>query len=113
MNRIAVIGGGASGSIAACFASGGGNEVVVFEKQKKLGRKVLVSGNGRCNITNRNLAAENYHGGNPRFVLNVFSHFGFDETLEFFRSVGLPLVEDKNGKMFPASLQSASRDANS
>lgn len=108
MKRVAVIGGGASGCIAACFAAGGGNSVVLFEKQKKLGRKVLVSGNGRCNITNRNLSAGCYHGGNPRFVNNVFSRFGFDETVDFFKSIGLPLAEEKNGKMFPASLQSAS-----
>lgn len=108
MKRVAVIGGGSSGIMAACFASGGGNSVVLFEKQKKLGKKVLVSGNGRCNITNRNITSENYHGANPRFVLNVFSRFGLEETIEFFRSVGLPLVEEKNGKMFPASLQSAS-----
>lgn len=108
MKRVAVIGGGASGCIAACFAAGGGNSVVLFEKQKKLGRKVLVSGNGRCNITNRNLSAGCYHGGNPLFVNNVFSRFGLDETMDFFKSIGLPLVEEKNGKMFPASLQSAS-----
>ncbi|MBP7734968.1 MAG: NAD(P)/FAD-dependent oxidoreductase [Spirochaetes bacterium] len=107
MKRVAVIGGGASGLMAACFAAGGGNEVVIFEKQKKIGRKVLVSGNGRCNITNRNISVEKYHGGNTRFVHNLFARFGLDETIEFFASIGLPLVEEQNGKLFPASLQSA------
>ncbi len=107
MKRVAVIGGGASGIMAACFAAADGNTVVIFEKQKKIGRKVLVSGNGRCNITNRNVTVEKYHGKNPRFVHNVFNRFGFEDTVDFFRSVGLPLIEEKNGKMFPASLQSA------
>lgn len=106
MKRIAVIGGGASGLMAACFAVGDGNSVVVFEKQKKIGRKILVSGNGRCNITNKNISVGNYHGGNPHFVDNVFSRFGMKETVGFFRSIGLPLVEEDKGKLFPASLQS-------
>ena len=76
MKRVAVIGGGASGLMAACFAAGGGNTVVLFEKQKKLGRKILVSGNGRCNITNSTISAEMYHGKNPMVVNNIFARFG-------------------------------------
>jgi len=107
VRRVAIIGGGASGLMAACFAAGGGNEVVIFEKQKKIGRKILVSGNGRCNISNRNLSVDKYHGRNTRFVHNVFGRFGLEETTGFFSSIGLPLVEEKNGKLFPASLQSS------
>lgn len=106
MKRVAVIGGGASGLMAACFAAGGGNSVVLFEKQKKIGRKILVSGNGRCNITNRVISAEMYHGKNPYVVNNIFARFGFEDTVAFFRSIGLPLVEEEKGRMFPASLQS-------
>jgi predicted Rossmann fold flavoprotein len=106
VKRVAIIGGGASGLMAACCAAGGGNTVVVFEKQKKLGRKILVSGNGRCNITNSAVSAEMYHGKNPQVVNNIFARFGFEETVEFFRSIGLPLVEEEKGRMFPASLQS-------
>jgi predicted flavoprotein YhiN len=84
MKQVAVIGGGASGLMAACFASGNGNRVVVFEKQKKIGRKILASGNGRCNIANRYLEPGKYHGRNPRFVRNVFARFGLDETVAFF-----------------------------
>jgi predicted Rossmann fold flavoprotein len=106
VKRIAIIGGGASGLMAACFAAGEGNSVVVFEKQKKIGRKILVSGNGRCNITNCNISDARYHGRDPRFVNGVFSRYGLEETVGFFRSIGLPLVEEENGKLFPASLQS-------
>ncbi len=105
--RVAVIGGGASGMMAACNASSKA-KVVLFEKQKKIGRKVLVSGNGRCNIANRNLDAAHYQGGNPRFVNNLFARFGLEETIEFFHSIGLPVVEEKNGRLFPASLQASS-----
>jgi predicted Rossmann fold flavoprotein len=105
VKRVAVIGGGASGLMAACFAAGSGNTVVLFEKQKKIGRKILVSGNGRCNITNSALSAEMYHGKNPMAVNNIFARFGFEDTVAFFRSIGLPLVEEEKGKMFPASLQ--------
>ncbi|HRS79100.1 MAG TPA: NAD(P)/FAD-dependent oxidoreductase [Spirochaetota bacterium] len=107
MKRVAIIGGGASGLMAACFAAGDGNAVVIFEKQKKIGRKILVSGNGRCNISNRHLSIDKYHGKNTRFVHNVFARFGLEETIDYFASIGLPLVEEKNGKLFPASLQSA------
>ena len=91
--------------MAACFAAGGGNSVVLFEKQKKIGRKILVSGNGRCNITNSIISAEMYNGKNPKAVKNIFARFGFEDTVAFFRSIGLPLVEEEKGRMFPASLQ--------
>ncbi len=94
--------------MAACHAAGAGRSVTLFEKQKKPGRKILVTGNGRCNITNRNLDPERYHGGNPNIVRNIFSKFGFHETEGFFLSIGLPLAEGKNGRMYPASFQASS-----
>jgi predicted Rossmann fold flavoprotein len=108
MKRIAIIGGGASGLMAACFACGMGREVVLFEKQKKPGRKILVTGNGRCNISNRAIDASRYHGLNPSFVNNVFARFGPEETEAFFLSLGVPFVEGREGKLFPASLQASS-----
>jgi predicted Rossmann fold flavoprotein len=106
MKRIAVIGGGASGLVAAFFASEQG-DVVLFEKQKKIGRKILVTGNGRCNLTNSALDVSHYHGKNPKFVLNLFSRFGLDETLSFFERIGIPVVERDKGRLFPASLQAS------
>ncbi len=106
MRRIAVIGGGASGLMAALHAAGGDNRVSLFEKQNKVGRKILVSGNGRCNITNRGVSPERYHGNNPKFVNSVLSRFGLADTIEFFQSLGLPTVEEDDGRMYPASLQS-------
>jgi len=108
MKKIAIIGGGASGRMAACFAAGKGRHVTVFEKQKKTGRKLLATGNGRCNITNTGIDVSRYHGGNPAIVRNIFSRFGLDETVDFFESIGLPLVEKAGGRLYPASLQASS-----
>lgn len=104
--RVAVIGGGASGLTAALMASEKCS-VVVFEKQKKIGRKILITGNGRCNISNTGIDAARYHGHNPGFVNNIFSKFGLSETEDFFRSIGVPFIEEDDGKLFPASLQAS------
>ncbi|PKL16804.1 MAG: hypothetical protein CVV49_14325 [Spirochaetae bacterium HGW-Spirochaetae-5] len=104
--KTAVIGGGASGLIAAYFAAEN-TRVTLFEKQKKIGRKILVTGNGRCNITNKNIDKSRYHGHNPEFTESIFSQFGLAETEKFFSSVGIPLIEENDGKLFPASLQAS------
>jgi len=93
--------------MAAWYAAAGGCSVVLFEKQKKAGRKILITGNGRCNITNRHLDPARYHGRNPMFVNNVFARFGLSETIDYFSSIGLPLVEENNGRMYPASMQAS------
>lgn len=103
--RVAIIGAGASGMMAAIHALREGCSVTVFEKQKKAGRKLAITGNGQCNITNRNLDPARYHGQNPFFVRNLFARFGLDETVAFFESIGIPFVEKKNGKLYPFSLQ--------
>ena len=93
--------------MASLHAAKNGCRVLLFEKQDKLGRKILVSGNGRCNIANANLDVSRYHGNNTSVLHSLFARFGFQETVEFFRSIGLPLVEHKKGRLFPASLQAA------
>jgi predicted Rossmann fold flavoprotein len=102
--HIAVIGGGAAGLIASISAARGGARVTLFEKQKKCGRKLAITGNGQCNISNRNADPSHYHGKNPQFVRNVFARFGVNDTVQFFDSIGIPLIEKKNGKLYPRSL---------
>lgn len=104
--RVAVLGGGASGLTAALIASEKCS-VVLFEKQKKIGRKILITGNGRCNISNTGINAGRYHGRNPGFVNNVFAKFSLPETEAFFKSIGIPFIEEDDGKLFPASLQAS------
>ncbi len=106
MRKIAIIGAGASGLMAACFASSHAR-VIIFEKQKMPGRKILATGNGRCNISNRNLDASRFYGKNPDFVNNVFGAFGLDKTEPFFSSIGIPFAEGKDGRLFPASFQAS------
>jgi len=107
VKRIAIIGAGASGLIAACYASRDGRQVILFEKQKKIGRKISITGNGRCNISNRNISTGHYHGHNSRFVDAVFSCFSLQDTITFFEERGVPFVEEDEGKLYPASLQAS------
>jgi predicted Rossmann fold flavoprotein len=108
MKHIAVIGAGASGIMASLFAAKDNTKVTLFEKQNKIGRKILNTGNGRCNISNKYIDVSHYYGHNPKFILNVFSSFGFRETIDFFESIGLPVVEEDEGRLFPSSMQASS-----
>ena len=65
---IAIIGAGASGLVAAIVAARRGAKVHVYEKNNKVGKKILATGNGRCNVTNQHIELSNYHGSNPSFV---------------------------------------------
>lgn len=106
--RIGIIGAGASGLIAAYFASQHKhNEVHIFEKQNKIGRKLAATGNGKCNLTNMNMGSEHYHSGDIRFVCNVLERFSLQDTLNFFHSIGIITTTLENGKVYPASLQAS------
>ncbi len=107
-NSVAIIGAGASGLIASIVASQKGAKVTLYEKSNKIARKVLASGNGRCNITNRNLSPKNYHTQEPSFVKYALNHFDGHRTKKFFESMGLYLREERDGKLFPQSLQASS-----
>ncbi len=103
-----VIGGGASGMMAAIQAAGKGSSVTLLEKNKRCGRKILLTGNGRCNITNKNVNWQNYHGENPKFAASVLARFDQNQTMRFFEDLGIILVEEDEGRMFPRSQQAQS-----
>ncbi|MEJ5361525.1 MAG: NAD(P)/FAD-dependent oxidoreductase [Spirochaetota bacterium] len=106
--KIGIIGAGASGLIAAYLASyNKRNEVHIFEKQNKIGRKVAATGNGRCNLTNMNMGPEHYHSGDIQFVTSVLQSFSLQDTLNFFHSIGIITTTLENGKVYPASLQAS------
>ncbi|MCF6462482.1 NAD(P)/FAD-dependent oxidoreductase [Clostridium sp. Cult1] len=108
MPKVLVVGGGAAGMIAGIFARNYGADVTILERNNRVGKKILATGNGRCNYTNVNLSIENYHGNNPKFAYSCLSKFGVDKTLDFFEQLGItPAIED-NGKVFPLSYQSSS-----
>jgi predicted Rossmann fold flavoprotein len=95
--------------MAAITAAALGEKVVLFEKGKKLGRKILISGNGRCNITN--LQADDvrhYHGSRPDFIRSVLAHMPLVDTLQFFAELGVDVHEEKRGRLFPNSNQAQS-----
>ena len=105
--KIAVIGGGASGLFAAIFAAQNGNSVTIYESGERVGRKILATGNGRCNMTNMNADIENYHGRNPKFIMGARNKFWVEETLEFFSELGIVSKTEDEGKVYPYSDQAS------
>ncbi|HEY9189366.1 MAG TPA: NAD(P)/FAD-dependent oxidoreductase [Sulfurovum sp.] len=103
-----VVGAGAAGLIASITAARTGQKVLLLEQNSKIGKKILVSGNGKCNIDNRYISARRFHGENPDFIDEVLNGYGFEVVEKFFTSIGLELIEGKEGKMFPMSLQASS-----
>lgn len=104
MNKIAVIGGGASGIMAALTAvEDKNNRVLLIERQQRIGRKLLATGNGRCNLTNTGASLTNYHGKHPEFVLGALEKFPPEAALEFFHGLGLLTVTEDGGRVYPLS----------
>lgn len=104
MEKLIVIGGGASGMMAALTAAEDKNiHVTLIERQQRVGRKLLATGNGRCNLTNTGAVLENYHGENADFADYALSHFTPADTLDFFHGLGLVTVEEYGGRVYPLS----------
>jgi len=104
---ILVIGGGAAGIAAAITCRDMGKDTAIIEGMDRIGRKLLTTGNGRCNLTNTSIDPSRYHGENPSFPQNILGRFGYNETLSFFNLLGLPLTTLEEGKVFPLSLQAS------
>lgn len=107
MRTIGVIGGGAAGMMAAISAAGQGAKVTILEANDRLGKKILSTGNGKCNLGNERLDPEEYYTGEPEFLVKCLRRFSVDDTVIFFRKIGL-LVKSKNGYLYPASEQASS-----
>lgn len=107
-NKIIVVGGGAAGIMAAITAKRNGGQVTILERNDRIGKKILATGNGRCNYTNINLNINNYHGGNPKFAYSALSSFDIYQTMDFFERLGLTPAVEESGKVFPLSFQSSS-----
>lgn len=103
-----IIGGGAAGLVAAITCARAGQKVTLLEQNSKVGKKILVSGNGQCNIDNKYIHSNRFHSQNPDFIQEVLEDYGFNVVEKFFTSIGLELIEGKEGKMFPMSLQASS-----
>ncbi len=108
MKHVIIVGGGAAGMTAAIMAARHGARVTVIERMQRVGKKLLATGNGRCNLSNRRLDASRYHGRRPGFVAGVFARFGLEDTLDFFGALGVEFMEENEGRLFPVSQQASS-----
>lgn len=102
---VIIIGGGSAGLMAAVGASEHGAKVLLLEKGDRLGRKLIISGGGRCNVTNAKEIDEFIQNipGNGRFMYSAFQQFGNRDIIRFFERLGVALKEEDNGRMFPVS----------
>lgn len=102
--KIAVIGGGASGIAAAIYAKRGNGDlrVCVFERSDRILRKLLATGNGRCNLSNTDISREHYFSHSPEYVNKILSAFTPDEERQFFESIGILFCEE-SGRIYPYS----------
>lgn len=106
--QVIIVGGGAAGMMAAISAGRRGADVTILERNPRIGKKILATGNGRCNFTNINADITCFHGSNPQFAAGALSKFGVKDTIDFFEKIGVaPKVEDF-GKVFPMSDQASS-----
>ena len=105
MSRVLIIGGGAAGMAGAVFAAEKGSEVHVFEKNEKLGKKLFITGKGRCNFTNA-ADAEVFFSSvvrNPKFLYSGFYSFTNEQAIDFFEGLGVKTKIERGGRVFPAS----------
>ena len=106
---VAIVGGGASGMAAALAAAENEkNQVILLERQARVGRKLQATGNGRCNLSNIHAVDRGYHGQSPEFVNNAISAFTPADTLRWFEGLGLFTVTEESGKVYPYSDQANS-----
>lgn len=105
-----ILGGGASGIMASILCKDYGMDVALIEGSDRIGKKILTTGNGRCNVTNKFIEEpfNRYHSSNIGFFQPVLGNFTVKDTIDFFYSLGLPLVTLEEGKMYPMSLQASS-----
>jgi hypothetical protein len=105
---VVVVGGGASGLLVSILISRCNTEVILLEKNSRVGKKILVSGNGKCNIGNISPQPKNYYSSNPNFINKALENYGAKEIIDIFKTIGIEIIEGSDGKLFPLSLQASS-----
>ncbi len=106
-NKVAIIGAGASGLCAAIVAKRAGAEVTIFEANERIGKKILVTGNGKCNLSNEDMNTCWFHCEDHTFVEHILTTCSVKDTLEFFESIGI-IVKANNGSIYPVTESAAS-----
>ncbi len=107
MRQVLIVGGGASGLTAGIFAARAGAAVTIFERNPTVGKKLLATGNGRCNLTNTQMSNGCYHSETPKALQEILAGFPLQDTLEFFASLGI-CTKEQNGRLYPQSNQAES-----
>jgi predicted Rossmann fold flavoprotein len=108
-NSVAIIGAGASGLLAATYLSRANIPVTLYEKNHKLAKKLLATGNGKCNITNHSITIHNYHSSSELHSFqSCIDKFDFLKCEQFFSSLGIPFTHNEQGRVYPLSLSAAS-----
>ena len=107
---IIIVGGGASGMMSAIIAKDLGKDVAIIEGTDRIGKKILTTGNGRCNISNNTVRYPytTYQSSNSNFFIDCLNKFSVEDTKNFFLTLGLPIIELEKGKLYPQSLQASS-----
>lgn len=106
--NIIVIGGGASGMVAAIIAAKNGADVTLMERNDRVGKKLLATGNGRCNYTNENMNIDFFHGEDSEFIKTALDIFNRERTIELFENIGITPTMEDGGKVYPNSFQASS-----
>jgi predicted Rossmann fold flavoprotein len=107
MPDIIVVGGGAAGMMAAITAARQGARVTILEQQDRVGKKILATGNGRCNLTNVQGALDSFHGADPAFISTVVGQFPVEKTVAFFNALGACTRVEDGGRVFPVTGQAS------
>ena len=107
MKKVIIIGGGASGLACAITSARLGNEVLIIDKNKNVGKKILVTGNGRCNYFNEDFTTSHYTSYNGELLEDIITNDNKYDVLEFFDSLGI-VPNIKNGYYYPSSSQAVS-----
>lgn len=105
MNKTIVIGGGAAGMMAAVFAARNGQAVTLYEQNEKLGKKLFITGKGRCNVTNDATSEQLLANviSNPKFLYSAFYDFNAQDCMSFFEQLGVRLKVERGNRVFPQS----------
>lgn len=107
--NIAIIGAGASSLLTSIFLSKHNFNVTIYERNNKIGKKLLATGNGRCNITNTNISLNNFYTNSDKSLLkDIFNSFDFHKCKEFFNNIGIEFIEGEKGRIYPMSQTASS-----
>ncbi len=103
-----IVGGGSCGIVSAIKAKDLSIDVAIIDSSDRIGKKLLITGNGRCNLTNENLSLSRFHSDNNNFFKNIINTYDLEYTLNFFKSIGIHTCTLDSGKIYPLSLQASS-----